>query len=364
MALRKIIFWMHLSAGLVAGTVVLVMSFTGILLAFERQLTDWADRDLRISPPGVTRLPLDQLISKVRELGTPTGLSVRSDPAAPVGINLGRERTIFVNPYTGAVLGEGSKSARDFFRVTTNVHRWLGAPQGNRELGRAITGACNVAFLFLVTSGLCLWWPRRGFRAIFLPKRGLTGKVRNFNWHNAVGFWSAPFLFLIVLSGILLSYSWATDLLYRLTKSEPPAARTAPARRPGGGETPVIPSNLDRFSTIAAKTIPDWRTISVRFENSPAAPVTLTIEQGVRGRPDLRTQLTLNSETGEIVRAESFASYNLGRRLRTWARFVHTGEAGGIPGQIIGALVCAGACLLVYTGFALAWRRFRKPAIA
>ena len=370
MKLRKIIFWLHLTAGLIAGSVVLVMSVTGVLLAFERQLTEWADRDLRVVPPepGASRLSVSALIAGVRAAepeAMPSGLTLRSDPAAPAAINLGRERTVFVNPYTGAVLGEGSKRARDFFRSVTNVHRWLGTPEENRAIGRGITGACNLAFLFLVISGFYLWWPRQGTknagRAIVFPKTRLRGKARYFSWHNAIGFWCAPVLFLIVLSGVLMSYPWATNLLYRVTGSEPPPSRTAAARRPAPPkESSFIPEDIDRLWTIAEQRVPDWKTISVRFETSPSAPLTFSIEQGYRGRPDLRSQLTLDAKTGEVVRWEPFSSFNLGRQLRSWARFVHTGEAGGALGQTIAALASAGAALLVCTGFALAWRRFRE----
>jgi uncharacterized iron-regulated membrane protein len=370
MKLRKIIFWLHLSAGLIAGSVVLVMSVTGVLLAFERQLTEWADRDLRVVPPepGAVRLSISALIAGVRAIESeamPSGLTLRSDPSAPAAINLGRERTVFVNPYTGAVLGEGPKRARDFFRSITNVHRWLGTPEENRAIGRAITGACNLAFLFLVISGFYLWWPRQGTknagRAIVLPNPKLRGKARYFNWHNATGFWCAPVLFFIVLSGVLMSYPWATNLLYRVTGSEPPPSRAAAARRPAPQkESSFIPDDVDRLWTIADRRVPDWKTISVRFETSPSAPLTFSIERRYRGRPDLRSQLTLDSKTGEVVRWEPFASFNLGRQLRSWARFVHTGEAGGAPGQTIAAFASAGAALLVCTGFALAWRRFRE----
>lgn len=370
MRLRKIIFWLHLTAGLVAGSVVLVMSVTGVLLAFERQLTEWADRDLRVIPPeaGASRLSVSALLAGVRVTepdAMPSGLTLRSDPEAPAAINLGRERTVFVNPYTGAILSEGSKRARDFFRSVTNVHRWLGTPEENRATGRAITGACNLAFLFLVTSGFYLWWPRQGTknagRAIVFPKTGLRGKARYFSWHNAIVFWSAPVLFLIVLSGVLMSYPWATNLLYRVTGSEPPPSRAAAVRRPTPQkESSFIPEDIDRLWTIADQRVSDWKTISVRFETSPSAPVTFSIEQGQRGRPDLRSQLALDSKTGEVLRWEPFASFNLGRRLRTWARFVHTGEVVGAPGQTIAAFASAGAAFLVCTGFALAWRRFRE----
>ncbi len=35
---RKILFWSHLVAGVSAGLVILVMSATGVLLAFEKQV--------------------------------------------------------------------------------------------------------------------------------------------------------------------------------------------------------------------------------------------------------------------------------------------------------------------------------------
>lgn len=370
MKLRKIVFWLHLIAGLIAGSVVAIMSVTGVLLAFERQLTEWADRDLRVIPPvpGAPQLSVDGLIAGLRAAepeAMPSGLIRRSDPAAPAGINLGRERTVFLNPYTGAVLGEGSKQTREFFRSVTNIHRWLGTPDKSRALGRAVTGACNLAFLFLVISGFFLWWPRKGTknagRAILVPKAKPAGKARYFSWHNAIGFWCAPILFLIVLSGVLMSYPWATNLLFRLTGSEPPPQRAVTGPRPGPAkESSFIPRDIDRLWTMAEQQVPAWQTISVRFETSPSAPLTFSIEQGQRGRPDLRSQLTLDPKTGELVRWEPFASFSLGRQLRSWARFVHTGEADGVFGQTIAALASAGAAVLVCTGFALAWRRFRE----
>lgn len=47
--LRKSVFWLHLAVGLVAGILVPVMSVTGTLMAFERQITQLADgfSDLR-----------------------------------------------------------------------------------------------------------------------------------------------------------------------------------------------------------------------------------------------------------------------------------------------------------------------------
>ena len=40
---RKIIFWCHIPVGIIAGLIILIMSVTGVLLAYERQITAWAD---------------------------------------------------------------------------------------------------------------------------------------------------------------------------------------------------------------------------------------------------------------------------------------------------------------------------------
>ena len=80
-------------------------------------------------------------------------------------------------------------------------------------------------------------------------------------------------------------------------------------------------------------------------------------------------QLTLDAHSGERLRWEPFSSYSLGRRLRTWGRFMHTGEAGGIFGQTVATTASAGAAVLVWTGIALAlrrgnrWRRRFRPQV-
>ncbi len=47
---REILSWTHLLCGVIGGVITLVMSVTGLLLTYEKQMTVWADtRDLRVS---------------------------------------------------------------------------------------------------------------------------------------------------------------------------------------------------------------------------------------------------------------------------------------------------------------------------
>ena len=366
--LRKIIFWCHLPVGVTAGVVILIMCVTGVLLSYEKQITAWADtRGYRAAPPTpeTQQLPVETLITKAREArgATPTAVTLKSDPSAPAEIAFGRETTIFVNPYTGAILGEGSQKTRNFFRVVTDWHRWLGAKGDNRNVARAITGACNLGFLFLVASGFYLWWPRnwnwKTVRNVTWFRRGLPAKARDFNWHNTIGFWSAVPLFIVVLSAVVISYTWAGNLVYRIAGEAPPAPRAnqpAPSSNTNKENTPQT-DNLNSAWARAEQQVNDWQSISMQLPTATGAPLTFNIDRGNGGQPQKRAQLVLDRATNNVVRWEPFSTYTRGRQLRSILRFAHTGEVIGVAGQTIAALVSSGGAVLVITGLALAIRR-------
>ena len=55
MNVRPLIFWPHLVGGIIAGAIVLVMSVTGVLLAYEKQMIAWADEQRPIEAAGRER---------------------------------------------------------------------------------------------------------------------------------------------------------------------------------------------------------------------------------------------------------------------------------------------------------------------
>ena len=109
----------------------------------------------------------------------------------------------------------------------------------------------------------------------------------------------------------------------------------------------------------AERQVPGWRTINLRIPMSPTAPAVFAIDRGDGGQPQLRSTLTLDRGTTNVVTYEAFSDLTLGRRIRNVMRFAHTGEVLGIPGQTIAGLASAGGVVLVCTGILLAWRRFR-----
>jgi len=364
MKLRRILFWIHLSAGVIAGVVIFTMSVTGVILAYQRQILRWANREYRVqSNAGEQQLSVTEILAKLKN--QPSAITLRPDDGAAVEVTSGRDRILFINPYTGDALGE-SRKLPAFFSQVENIHRWLGVSDADRPAGRAVTGACNLAFFVLVATGPFIWWPKdwgwTNLKKSVFFRRGLGGRALYWNWHNVVGSWCVIPLLIIVLSGVVMSYGWANNLLYRLTGNEPPAPPQAASAQPrpgsenkphdGAAEPPSV-SPLEKVVTAAAQ-VPAWQSITIRMP-SGRGPLSATADRG-SGRPDLRTQFIFDPKTGE-VRRETFSSYNSGRRLRTWARFSHTGEAGGIIGETIAAIAAAGASLLVFTGITLSIKR-------
>ncbi len=369
--LRSFLFWSHLAAGLVAGAVVLIMSVTGVLLTYQKQMTLWADlRGVDLTPPrGARAIPNDSLVAIVvqREGRSPSAVVWRSFPNAPVEFQFAGGGRQYVSAYTGLLLGTGSTAMREFFTKMTNWHRWLAMSGDSRPTGRGITGYSNLAFLVLVFSGLVLWWPRsfrwRALTPILWFRRGLGPKARDFNWHHVIGFWTAIPLAVVVATGVVISFPWASDLVYRAAGEDPPgpapAVQPSVPRVPGAGDgASASPASLvGDPQGLAGKYMADWRTVSLAWPRDDTAPLVYSIDRGMGGEPQKRGSLTV-SRSGEIESWQPFQSQSDGRRARSWMRFLHTGEALGVIGQTIAGVVSLGGVFLVYTGVALSLRRF------
>ncbi len=376
--LRKILFWTHLSLGLVAGLAIAIMSFTGAALAFEKELIAWAERDARIVEPNPAngRRSLDELITALRAArpeARVSSIALSRDPRAAVAFGLPGNVVLYANPYTGDIREAHAPRIRAFMRAMQAWHIRLNFRAGPGNAGRIINAAANAVFLLLCISGLVLWWPRAwNFRTLrpslwFVRARG---RARDWNWHNVIGFWCLPVLVILVGSGVVISYRWAGDLVLWLagdTASAP--AATSPGRPPAPGagpkvSAPAVSPPLSAVLTRVEQEVPAWRQITLRFNpppgagSAPTGALNATVRAADTWPRFAVTTLTLDAQSLALRRTETFASLSAGQRARRWLRLLHTGEAFGWPGQLAAGIGCLGGCMLVWTGIALAWRRF------
>ena len=374
MTFRKTLFWLHLLAGLLAGLSIAIMCFTGTALAFEKELVAYAERDARrIAPPAAEtpRLSIAELQSRVSAAHPTTklsGIALENHPLAAVAFTAGRNETFYANPFTGEIRQVASTRTRDFLQLMEDWHRQLALGGSNRPLGKAINGAGNIAFFFLTVSGLYLWWPRKwrtkGLKRSLWFVPAANTKARDWNWHNVIGFWSAPVLIVLTLTALPISYRWAGNLIFTLTGTPPPPPTSAPAPT-AAIPAPVAqaqPLSADSLIARAQKELPAWTSLTYRGGSPGAAPTpaTMALRTADAWPRTALTTLSLDPFTGEILKTHSYANLNAAQRVRSWTRFLHTGEALGALGQAVAALASLGGCVLVYTGFALAWHRWRR----
>ena len=374
MTFRKTVFWLHLAAGLIAGLVIAIMCFTGAALAFEKEIVAYAERDARrLGPPAADtpRLPLSDLLARARAARPAakfTGITLENHPLATVAFTAGRNENFYVNPYTGEVRPSTATGLRDFLRAMEDWHRQLGLGGTARPIGKAINGACNLAFFVLAVTGLYLWWPRKwrtkGLRRSLVFIRA-TGRARDWNWHNVIGLWSAPVLIVLTLTAVPISYRWGANLIYTLTGTPAPVpgAQSTPAAKITAPATDAKPLSSEALIALALKAAPTWTTLTYRAGNTTDAPsaATFVFRTADAWPRTATTTLSLNPFTGEVLKRTGYADQNAAQRVRSWTRFLHTGEALGWPGQLVAGLACLGGLVLVYTGFALSWRRFFGP---
>ncbi len=363
---RKAVFWLHLIAGVLGGIVIFIMCVTGAALSFEKNIIEYVERGERVVEVGERRLSAYELLNGVvtaRPGSMPSSLLLTDDPAAAAVVGLGREGRVYVDPYTGVIKGDGNANARKFFGLMTDLHRWIGLSGDGRTVGKAITGASNLMFLFLAISGIYIWFPRkltlRHLRPRLWFKSGMGGRANDFNRHHVVGFWCSLVLVVLTVTAAVISYQWAANLLYTLTGNEaPPAQRSAPGPGPAEAAPFTVPANIDQLWSTAERQADGAKSISLRL------PVTndavFTIDEGKSWNIFARSTLTLDAGTGSTIKWDAYEDRNSAQKLRSWFRFTHTGESFGIVGQFIGFVACLGGAYLVYTGLSLAVRRFSR----
>jgi len=374
MTFRQILFWIHFTAGVVCGLAIGLMCLTGTVLAFEKDLVAWAERDARRIDPasmGAPRLTLDEMQQRLRNArpdARPASIVIQNDPQAAVAFVAGRTG-FYVNPYTGEIRQPESQSLGGFMQRMIELHRYLGfSGTESRPRGKLINGIANLAFCVLGFTGLYLWMPRswswRSLRPVIWFRQNSSGRARDFNWHNTIGFWSAPVLIALTLTAMPISFRWAGSLLYTLTGNELPATGpqssgapppAAPVPEPPAGATAVARAVL---LADVQRELPDWQSITLRFAGpGPGQSESFTVRENATWPRTATTTLQYDPFTGKLLRRDGYEDLNGARKLRAWTRYLHTGEAVGMIGQFLAGLASLGGVFLVGTGLALAWRR-------
>lgn len=365
MSVRSVFFWAHLTAGVTAGLVILMMSVTGVLLTYERQLVASAERDiLRIDP--TTRVSVDDMARIAAGVHTSAELRIPADAGAPVRFTGGRKKHL-MNPSDGHILRDVETGTERFMDTVVRVHRWFALTGDDRATGKAITGAANLLFIFLALSGAYLWLPPAmrwaAVRARLVFRRNYaSGHARDYNWHHVFAMWMLIPIFTMASTATVFNYRWANALVYGAYGEEVPARRPAAPHE----ATPIPENAADGLSLQArfdrvADAYPGWQTISLTVGTPLALPTVFGVDMGNGAQAHKRFEVTVRPDGVLADQHRPFDALTPGGQARRTIRFLHTGEVLGWVGQTLAGLGSLAAIFLVWTGLALSYRRLIRP---
>lgn len=357
MRLRPALFKIHLWLGLCAGIFIALLGITGSIIAFEQEIQHALHPHLWYVkvPPGADPLSLAQIgaaVTRTFPSDTISAYQVATKLGLSDQVALSRS-LVFVNPYTGAILGQQGFGGLDLLNVIHQLHTHL-LFRGLGDLGGKVTTSAALVLFVMLLSGLILWWPLKRIRVSW---RGTAARRSWFDLHNTTGVISLVVLLALCATGIAIGFErTSTRLFYTMTSSQP-------APRPNM-HVPIPTANAIQIG-------PDSAFAIARAALPGAAPFEIDVPARdtayfVRARypedltPGGRSQVIIDSYTGRVMFAQSSRTAPGGTRMVIVNRAIHTGDIGGIPGKIIVSLASLGLVFQVITGLLMWLRRTQR----
>ncbi|RZK48191.1 MAG: PepSY domain-containing protein, partial [Hymenobacter sp.] len=286
--------------------------------------------------------------------GTPSAMGGPGGPGGKGGRGGDRGPTLFLNPYTGAVLGE-FKQQESFFHFIEQIHRGLVAGR----VGKLIMGINSVIFLFILGTGIVLWWPaaRQAFSQRLRIKWGSNWKRLNHDFHIVLGFYASVFLFIMAITGAGMSFDWVGKTLNTLTHSpqQRPEPPTSVAAAPGAPKF-----GADAALALARQHAPEAESYSVQLPKEPTGSIQVGILRPGAITERATDDLYLDQYSGQVLRQQAYAQKPVGQRIRGLFKPVHTGAIFGWPTKILVFIMVVLGATFPITGTIMWLNRTRK----
>ncbi|MFC5283673.1 PepSY-associated TM helix domain-containing protein [Pedobacter alpinus] len=371
---KKVNAWLHLWLGISSGIIVVIVSITGCIYVFENEIRGLYEPWRFVKVQNKTFVKPSELLAAASPFlkdQKPTSIIYNpkgeSSEVASYNRKEGSFINIYVNPYTANVLKVKSGSRRnsefDFFRFILNGHRALWLPY---PIGRPIVGVGVLIFVFLLISGLILWWPKKlnksNINKSFKINWGAKFKRVNYDFHNVLGFYSMIFLLFISLTGLVWSFEWFSKSLYWVTTGGNTLVERNRLKSDTTNLSDFQTSNIDKVWFSLSKKPNEGMYITVPKKPADVLGATLYLRSGTYYKTDVYSfdQKTLKPLKSSGPFAGKYDQASIGDKLRRMNYDIHIGAILGIPGKIIAFLVSLISASLPITGFVIWWGKNKK----
>lgn len=399
--MKKIFRKIHLWLSVPFGLIITLVCFSGAILVFENEVNEWFRRDLYyVETVKESPLPMDKLLEKVAttlpDSVSVTGVSISSDPGRAYQVSLSKPRraSLYVDQYTGEVKGKSERSG--FFMFMFRMHRWLldSMNPGNEGIfwGKMIVGVSTLLLVFVLISGIVIWWPRTRKALKNSLKITATKGWRRFwyDLHVAGGMYALIFLLAMALTGLTWSFPWYRTAFYKVfgvevqqraaqgheqksdaQKRDTKLAAHREKKREGNevrkGERSRRPENNHSDMYSVTSPFVYWQEIYDKLGRQNPEYKQISISSGTAsvsfnrfGNQRASDRYSFNTDNGEFTETSLYQHQDKSGKIRGWIYSVHVGNWGGMFTRILTFIAALLGAALPLTGYYLWIKRLIK----
>ena len=370
---RRLRYEVHSALGALAGVLLFVVSYTGVVSLFRGELDLWShpSRQTREAAPGSRAIDADYVL-RALEQSDRVGASVlirfpevahgafEAVTQLPGAQRIARLR---FDPDAGR---ETPPLAHDMAGAIFRLHGYLLFPG---SAGRYFVGVLGLVMLASIWTGLRV---RRHLMRDVL-RRPRTRRLRLFTTdvHRVLGVWVMPFHVLIALTGVYVGVRGLALMPAALGRFDGDVARTQAAlgvapevrERPTGGERP----QLDDLIAAARREVPGIEPNAILVQRLDEPTGQIVVMGQIRDAPLLpkheAVRVVFSSADGGRLGVLNAVDSALALRVYHAMAPLHFGEYAGAATRSIYAVLGLTTALLAFSG-TLVWseRRRREPA--
>ena len=399
--MKKIFRKIHLWLSVPFGLIITLVCFSGAMLVFENEVNEWFRRDLYyVETVKESPLSMDKLLEKVAttlpDSVSVTGVSISSDPGRAYQVSLSKPRraSLYVDQYTGEVKGKSERSG--FFMFMFRMHRWLldSMNPGNEGIfwGKMIVGVSTLLLVFVLISGIVIWWPRTRKALKNSLKITATKSWRRFwyDLHVAGGMYALIFLLAMALTGLTWSFPWYRTAFYKVfgvevqqraaqgheqksdaQKRDTKLAAHREKKREGNevrkGERSRRPENNHSDMYSVTSPFVYWQEIYDKLRRQNPEYKQISISSGTAsvsfnrfGNQRASDRYSFNTDNGEFTETSLYQHQDKSGKIRGWIYSVHVGNWGGMFTRILTFIAALLGAALPLTGYYLWIKRLIK----
>ena len=362
---RELVRKIHLWIGLIGGVFIFIICLTGTILVFEDEIIETLNPQIYKIEKTEIQLPFSDLKNRVESATNKSviGFAFEKSTVAPFEFFVkkkgekGRPETVFVNPYSGDILGNNKQlKGKEFFMFNFKLHRWF---LMETEIGRPIVGFFTIAFVFAMISGLIIWFPRK----IKYWRQGLKVKWRaswkrvNHDFHTAFGLYSAIFLIILALTGLNWSFEWYRNGLSEILGAQVFDRTQREINIENIGKSSL---SLDEMVEKSAADLKEYNTLRYKIPADMQEVVEVNAYHGGFAALSIPDQFVYNPVTGKMLQKKLFRDLSLGEKIAKSIHDIHMGYIFGSLSKWIFFISSVVATLLPITGVLIWWNKRKK----